>query len=135
MSAFDLSRKRHGKLLWRFGKVMDTQGGVHDSFRINVHSGSSVLQCQLVERAAAVGDTGGGAVAAVDGYPDELVSVRYQAFIRKGTVVIGSCGCIRCTEGVQDLEAAVFPEAVNHAVPIRASGLGVRAESPMWPES
>ena len=68
-----------------------------------------VVQCQLVERAAAVVVTGGAAVAAVDGYSDELVPVQHQAFIRERTVVIGSGCCIRCTEGVQDLEAAVFP--------------------------
>jgi hypothetical protein len=95
----------------------------------------SVVQFQLVERTPAVVVPGGAAVAAVDGYSEELVSVRYQAFIRKRTVVIGSCCCIRCTEGVQDLEVAVLPDAVKHTVAIRASGLGVRAESPVWPES
>ena len=94
-----------------------------------------IVQCQLVERATTVVVTGGTAVAAVDGYSDELVPVRKQSFIRERAVVIGSCRCIRWTKGVQDFEAAVFPEAINHAVAIRASGLGVRAESPMWPES
>src|SRR5476649_1098869 len=92
---------------------------------------SSVVQFQLIERTSAVVVTGGAAVAAVDGYSHKLVPVHHQAFIRERTVVIGSGCCIRCTKGVQDLEAAVFPEAVNHAVAIRAPGLGVRAESPM----
>src|SRR5580658_8090697 len=95
----------------------------------------SVVQFQLVERTPAVVVAGWAAVAAVDGYSEELVSVRYQAFIRQRTVVIGSCCCIRCTEGVQDLEVAVLPDAEKHTVAIRASGLGVRAENPMWPES
>ena len=95
----------------------------------------SVVQFQFVERTSAVVVTGAAAVAAVDGYSDELVPVRQEAFIGERTVVIGSGCCIRCAEGVQDLEAAVFPETVNYAVAIRAAGLGVRTESPMWPES
>src|SRR5271155_4653570 len=95
----------------------------------------TVLQCQLVERAAAVVITGGAAVAAVDGYSDELVPVQYHAVIGVRAVVIGSGCCILRTKCVQNLEAAVFPKAVNHAVAIRAPRLGIRVESPMWPES
>ena len=117
-------------LPWDLDKVMDTQRGVHDSTFTSL---PGAVQCQLVERAAAVVVTSGAAVAAVDGDSDELVPVQHQAFIRERTVGIGAGCCIRCTEGVQDLEATVFPEAVNYPTAIRASGLGVRVESPMWP--
>ena len=39
---------------------------------------SKVAQCQLVERAATVVVTGGDAVAAVDGYSDDLVPIHRQ---------------------------------------------------------
>ena len=51
-----------------------------------------VVQGQLVEGASAIVVAGGAAVAAVDGYSDELVAVQHQAFIRERTVVVGSCG-------------------------------------------
>ena len=83
--------------------------GFNPSSESTFSSVPRVVECQLVERATTVVVTGGTAVAAVDGYSDELVPVRKQAFIRERTVVIGSCGCIRCTEGVQDLEAGRLP--------------------------
>jgi len=119
-------------LLWDLEKVMDTERGVHDSMFTSL---PGAVQCQLVERAAAVVVTSGAAVAAVDGDSDEFVPVQNQAFVRERAVGIGAGCCVRCAEGVQDLEATVFPEAVNYPVAIRASGLGVRVESPMWPES
>jgi hypothetical protein len=72
--------------------------------------------------------TGGTTSAPLDGYSNELVPVHHQAFIRERTVVIGSGCCIRCTEGVQDHKAAVFPEAVNHTVAIRAPGFALTPE-------
>jgi hypothetical protein len=85
-----------------------------------------VVQFQLIKRAAAVVVTGGAAVAADNSDSDEPVPVQDQAFISERTVIVGSSCCICCTEGVQDIELAVFPQAEKHAVAIRASGLGVR---------
>src|SRR5450631_4179476 len=99
------------------------------------HSLSGVLQFQLVERTAAVADAGRAADAAIDGDSDEIVPVQHHTVIWVHTICIGSRGCISCTKGVQNLEAAVFLDAVKHAVAIRTPGEGVRVQSPMRPGS
>jgi hypothetical protein len=86
----------------------------------NDASPSKIAQCQLVERAAAVVVAGGAPLAAVDGYSDKFVPVEHHTVIGISTVVIGSGRWIRCTEGMQNLEAAIFTQGENYVVAVRA---------------
>ena len=96
----------------------------------------SVVQFQLVQRAAAIKEAGAAAVAAeLANTDDSVILIEHHAVIGDRAVLIAAGCWIRCTESVQNLEVTVRPDAVNDTVAVHPPERSRRVQRPIFPKS